>query len=221
MNVRGACAAIAALASLACGGVASAHAAGAGADPACGVFALTRSAGGDRWALPHGFVRARSESLWTRAGALKRDHDYVVDGLRGELRVMTPPAPGDTLWVSYCWLLAPPPLEYWRHRFTPLPPAPAAPGAQDTAQSPRPRPSTGRDLAPQAGGPSLAVTGNKTIAVEFGSSQDAALRQSLDLAVAGTLAPGVELTGVLSDRNTPLSVAGSTQDLQSLDRVLI
>jgi hypothetical protein len=46
-------------------------------------------------------------------------------------------------------------------------------------------------------------------------------RQSLDLSVSGTLAPGVELTGVLSDRNTPLTAEGSTQDLQSLDRVLL
>src|SRR5207253_4723452 len=57
--------------------------------------------------------------------------------------------------------------------------------------------------------------------VEFGSSQDAFLRQSLDLAVSGTLAPGVELTGALSDRNTPLTAAGSTRDIQSLDRLLI
>src|SRR5205823_11073877 len=79
----------------------------------------------------------------------------------------------------------------------------------------------GRDLGSAPGGSSLSVTGNKTVAVEFGSSQDAALRQSLDLAVGGTLAPGIQLTGVLSDRNTPLSATGSTQDLQALDRVLL
>jgi hypothetical protein len=67
----------------------------------------------------------------------------------------------------------------------------------------------------------MNITGNKTIAVDFGASQDAFLRQSLDLAVSGTLAPGVELTGVLSDRNTPVTTTGATQDLQSLDRVLI
>ena len=221
MNVRRVCAALAALASLACGAVSPAPAASIAPDPACGVFALTRSAGGDRWTLPHGFVRAGSDSLWTRHGPLRRNHDYALDALRGELRVLAPPAPGETLWVALCWLHVPPPLEYSRNRFLPLPPVPAASGARDTTQAAPPRPATGRDLAVQPGGSSLAVTGNKTIAVEFGSSQDAALRQSLDLAVAGTLAPGVELTGILSDRNTPLSVAGSTQDLKSLDRVLI
>src|SRR5262249_51694002 len=61
----------------------------------------------------------------------------------------------------------------------------------------------------------------KTLAVDFGSAQDASLRQSLDLSVSGRVAPGVELTGVLSDRDTPLSAAGATQDIQSLDRVLV
>ncbi len=219
--MRRACAALAALALFGCGAARTARASVSAADPACGVFALTRSAGGDRWTLPHGFVRAGSDSLWTRHGPLRRDHDYVLDALRGEVRLLTPPAPGETLWVASCWLLLPPPLELFRHRFQPLPAATGASGARDTSQAAPPRPSTGRDLTTQPAGASLAVTGNKTIAVEFGSSQDAALRQSLDLAVAGTLAPGVELTGVLSDRNTPLGVAGSTQDLQSLDRVLI
>ena len=64
------------------------------------------------------------------------------------------------------------------------------------------------------------MSGNKTLAVDFGSSQDAFLRQSLDLAVSGSLAPGVRLTGVLSDRDLPLNAGGTTEGLQSLDRVL-
>jgi hypothetical protein len=83
------------------------------------------------------------------------------------------------------------------------------------------RPSTQRDPTSAPSGAALAVNGNKTLAVEFGSAQDAALRQSLDLSVSGHIAPGVELTGVLSDRDTPLSAAGATQDIQSLDRVLV
>src|SRR6185503_12011541 len=81
--------------------------------------------------------------------------------------------------------------------------------------------ATGRSPSIAASGTELSLTGNKTIAVDFGSGQDAFLRQSLDLAVSGTLAPGVEMTGALSDRNTPLGAAGATQSLQSLDRVLI
>jgi hypothetical protein len=190
-------------------------------DPGCGVTPIVVVAGEGHYALPHGFIRVRSDSVWTRRGPLVRDRDYVLDRLRGDLRVLASTVPGETLWVASCWLLAPPPLEYARQRYRPLPLAPAGAAAPDTAAPPPVRPSTGRDITTAPGGASLAVTGNKTVAVEFGSSQDAALRQSLDLAVGGTLAPGIELTGVLSDRNTPLSVAGSTQDLQSLDRVLI
>src|SRR5262249_15510139 len=85
----------------------------------------------------------------------------------------------------------------------------------------RERPGVPRSTTEAPPGTSIAIQGNKTIAVDFGSNQDAFLRQSLDLAVSGTLAPGVELTGVLSDRNTPLTTSGSTKDLQSLDRLLI
>ena len=81
------------------------------------------------------------------------------------------------------------------------------------------RPSTGRDPSSAPSGSALAVNGNKTLAVDFGSTQDAALRQSLDLSLSGRIAPGVEITGVLSDRDTPISAEGTTQDLQSLDRV--
>jgi hypothetical protein len=199
---------------------ARAAAAAAGDDPACGTFALTSAAASGRYVLPHGFVRAGSDSVWTARGPLRRGVDYALDALRGEVRVLVPTAPGETLWVATCWLLEPPPLEYRLHEYHPVSPS-AAPASADSAAAPRPRPATGRDPGEAIAGSSLAVTGNKTVAVEFGSAQDAALRQSLDLAVRGTLAPGVELSGVLSDRNTPLSAAGSTQDLQALDRVLI
>ncbi len=202
--------------------VVSARAGRADVVPGCGTFALPASSGGDRWTLPHGFVRPGTDSVWTRRGALVRGRDYVLDAVRGELRVLPVIAPGETLWVACCWLLDPPPVELWRQRWQPLPPeSPAAAAPRESTTAAPVRAATGRDLRSAPGGASLAVTGNKTVAVEFGSSQDAALRQSLDLAVSGTLAPGVELTGVLSDRNTPLAVQGSTQDLQSLDRVLL
>ncbi|HYM81510.1 MAG TPA: hypothetical protein VEY91_08870, partial [Candidatus Limnocylindria bacterium] len=97
----------------------------------------------------------------------------------------------------------------------------AAADSARLASTPVPRPITARSPVEAPAGTSLTLNGNKTVAVDFGSSQDAFLRQSLDLAVSGSLAPGVEVTGVLSDRNTALSATGTTQDLQSLDRVLL
>lgn len=191
----------------------------AGEDPGCGVVMRVVGARDDHVRLPHGFIREGSDSLWTRRGPLRRGIDWVLDPLRGDVRLLADVPAGDTLWVATCWLQDPPPLAYSKQEFRPAAAGEAAPA--DSGLRAAPRPSTGRDIGTAPGGASFAVTGNKTIAVDFGSSQDAALRQSLDLAVSGAIAPGVELTGVLSDRNTPLGVSGSTQDLQSLDRVLI
>jgi hypothetical protein len=191
-------------------------------DPACGVSALVQQSGTVAYRFPHAFLRPGSDSVWTRAGAWRRGVDYGVDLARGELRLLREPVPGDTIWVGACWLMVPPPTEFQLYAWRPTgAPAESATASAAPATSAGARPSTGRSPTVAATGTDLTLTGNKTIAVDFGSSQDAFLRQSLDLAVSGTLAPGVELTGVLSDRNTPLSAAGATQDLQSLDRVLI
>lgn len=202
--------------------LAAAARAGEWSDPSCGVTPIVGSASQGRFRLPRTFLRAGSDSAWTRARPWVRGSDYVLDALRGEVRLLAPLAPGETLWVAACGLLAPPPLDYAPHVYRPAPAGqPAAATAADSAAAPVARPSTARDVAGAPLGATLAVTGNKTVAVDFGSSQDAALRQSLDLAVSGQVAPGVELTGVLSDRNTPLTSGGATQDLQSLDRVLV
>ncbi len=194
-------------------------------DPACGVCVLVTRPGTLIYRLPHGFVRAGSDSVTARTRRLERGHDYLLDALRGDLRLLREPVAGETLWVSTCWLLAPPPLELQLARYRP--PSPAAESAAATAAGAPPaagtgtRPGSVRTPFAAPAGTSLTLTGNKTLAVDFGSSQDASLRQSLDLAVSGALAPGVTLMGVLSDRNTPLTASGSTQDLQALDRVLI
>ncbi len=188
-------------------------------DPGCGTSALALHPGTLVYALPHSFIRTGSDSAWTRLGPWRAGTDYVLDPLRGELRLLRDPGAGDTLWVRACWLMTPPPLEIQLNRYRPVshgPDSVAAPAAP-----PAVRPGAARALGRAPSGAALTLTGNKTIAVDFGSLQDAFLRQSLDLALSGTLAPGVQLTGVISDRNTPLTGAGTTQDLQALDRVLI
>jgi hypothetical protein len=198
--------------------------------PACFTLAFVPEAGVAALRLPRGFLRTGSDSVWTRSLVWQRQRDYRFDLLRGDLRLLRTTAPGETVWVRACGLVNPPALEYVRQVYRP---AGSVANAAGTPGSPRiangdslglaasPRPGTARDPTGAPAGTALAVTGNKTIAVEFGSAQDAALRQSLDLSVSGHVAPGVELTGVLSDRDTPLSAAGATQDLQSIDRVLV
>ncbi|HET7224123.1 MAG TPA: hypothetical protein VFK69_00310, partial [Candidatus Eisenbacteria bacterium] len=188
-------------------------------DPACGRLPVAMSGTTIVYRLPHGFLRAGGDSAVAREGTWRRGVDYLLDDTRGELRLLRMPVPGDTLWLDVCWLADPPPLEVQLQQYRPT-----APDQPDSlaAQPPAPeRPVTAHSVRDAPSGASLAITGNKTLAVEFGSSQDAVLRQSLDLAVTGTLAPGVQLTGVLSDRSTPLGTTGATQDLQSLDHVLL
>ena len=191
-------------------------------DPSCLTSVLVPGSGVAVIRLPRGFLRAGTDSVWSRSGPWLAGRDYRLDLLRGDLRLLRVVAPGDTVWVRACGLVAPPGLEYQRQVYRP---ARAVGTADTTAVRPElaasARPATARDPGVAPAGAALAVTGNKTIAVEFGSAQDAALRQSLDLSVSGHVAPGVELTGLLSDRNTPLSAAGATQELQSLDRVLV
>ena len=213
---------VACLAACAAGVAVGNAAAGEVEDPSCGVMVVPRPAGRLTLRLPHAFLRPGRDSVWTRSGALAAGTDYLIDRLRGELRLLVDPPLADTLWVRACWLLEPPPLERQLAAWHPAAPAPAVPESASTQPPGRaPRPAVARDPSAAPSGAALTVTGNKTIAVDFGTSQDAALRQSLDLAVSGQLAPEVTLTGVLSDRNTPLSAEGGTQELQALDRVLI
>jgi hypothetical protein len=188
-------------------------------DPACGEMRLPTRQDQVVYLLSHGFLKAGGERVTGRDGAWRRGSDYVLDALRGELRLLRAPLPGDTLSVEACWLLAPPPLERAWLRYRPASSASPDTARLDAGAPAFSRAAVARNPNETPTGTTLALTGNKTIAVDFGSQQDAFLRQSLDLTVSGSLAPGVEVAGVLSDRNTPLTPQGSTTDLQSLDRV--
>jgi hypothetical protein len=189
-------------------------------DPSCGRMAVAVHAGTLVYRLPHAFLSPGSDSVRTATGVWVRDHDYALDMLHGELRLLREPVPGDTVWVDACWLLAPPPLEAERRHYRPA--APVAAAVPDTAPAVPERAGIARDrLDATSDGMSLNVAGSKMLAVDFGSNQDAALRQSLDLTLSGRLSPTMELTGVLSDHNAPLLAGGSTQDLQAFDRVML
>lgn len=200
-------------------GLASIGPSHAAEDPSCQTTPIVQRPAQVVYRLGRTFLVAGSDSVWSAVRPWVRGQDYALDALRGDLRLLRAASPGETLWVAACGLVEPPALEYARQRYRP------ADAPRDSAPDPggaaTPRPATGRAPSLAPSGAQLAVTGNKTIAVEFGSQQDAALRQSLDLSVSGAVSPGLTLTGVLTDRDTPLSAQGATQDLQSIDRVLV
>jgi hypothetical protein len=191
-------------------------------DPSCATWTVVERADAVLYPLPRTFLRAGTDSVLARRRAFVRGQDYVLDPAHGILRLLHTPVPGETLWVSACFLLSAPPTERQYASYRPAR-ATADSTAADTSSEPalRPRPVTARVPSEAPAGSALSLTGNKTIAVEFGSAQDPSLKQSLDLAVTGTLAPGVELAGVLSDRNVALTPGGATAGVQAIDRLLL
>src|SRR5206468_2437166 len=190
-------------------------------DPSCGVLMIVQRSDQVIYPLPRRLLSADRDSVWSRSRTFTADQDYGLERTRGVLRLRVPPVPGETLWVRVCGLVDPPELSAQYATYRPARAAPDTAADSTLADLGPTRPGIVRSTTESPPGTSLAIQGNKTIAVDFGSNQDAFLRQSLDLTVSGSLAPGVELTGVLSDRNTPLTATGSTRDLQSLDRLLI
>lgn len=67
----------------------------------------------------------------------------------------------------------------------------------------------------------LVVGGSKTFVVEVGSNRDATLRQSLDLTLRGRVTRDVELSAVLSDRDSPVTPEGTSSELEELDKIFI
>ncbi len=66
----------------------------------------------------------------------------------------------------------------------------------------------------------LDVGGAKRIQVTVGGNRDLELSQALRVHITGQMADGVEVAAMLSDRNLPLGLEGSTRNLQELDRVM-
>ena len=166
--------------------------------------------------------------------ALRAGEEILFDATERRVVLRAPFQSGDTLWLRYrtlpvtlaaaygevpAWAAgAAPPEEAEPVRLAAVGSA-GIPGAGARAEVGGPH-AVPDETAP-AGGPKLDITGSKSLVVESGSSRDAALRQSLDVSASGDLGGGVRLTAVLSDRDAPITNAGSTLDLQEIDQVLV
>ena len=109
--------------------------------PACFTLAFVPEAGVAALRLPRGFLRAGSDSVWTRSLVWQRQRDYRFDLLRGDLRLLRTTAPGETVWVKACGLVNPPALEYVRQVYRPAGSVANAAGTPGSA-----RPANGDSL---------------------------------------------------------------------------
>jgi len=69
--------------------------------------------------------------------------------------------------------------------------------------------------------PGLRFGGSKTFDINVGSDRQAALNQTLRLAISGKLTDDITLNAVISDQSVPITPEGDTRELNELDRVLI
>lgn len=161
-----------------------------------------------RYQLPRGWIDPRTFTLERRGVSLQRGVDFLLDPRRGTLRMLRFEE-GDTVSFRYRAFPASPRDEFRLH--VPY-------RAEDSSAVSPERPPLRVEETPFG---RLQIAGSKTFAVEVGSQQDLALKQSLDLTVRGMIGRNVSVNAILTDRDTPLQPEGTSAQLDELDRVLV
>jgi hypothetical protein len=152
-----------------------------------------------------------SDSVRVGTALLVRNVDYTITELDGTLVLTEPLMRGQVLSVSALRSLQVLPKLSRRSR----------PDDNDSrivaSASTRKKRTVRRTESQNSTG--VRVRGVKRLSVAVGTSSEPALSQSLKLEVTGTVAEGVEIRGLLSDRSLPIQASGRTQSIQDLDRV--
>ncbi|MEW5994148.1 MAG: hypothetical protein AB1744_07105, partial [Candidatus Zixiibacteriota bacterium] len=151
-----------------------------------------------------------SDSLFLNGSLLQRNVDYSFDQKRAafDLSAITFHS-HDTLHITY------EPLPGWlRPTYgRPIPQAGSSPISPPEIPA---RPKTVRqpEIAPQ-----ISITGAKSFVFSARSAGASNFSQTLDLHLEGTLAPGIEVTGTVSDRGYDPAYGPSNSRLSELDRI--
>ena len=156
-----------------------------------------------------------SERVWTGDSLLVRDLDYELNYTDGLLLFARERPRGAEVLVRFRQLPQVLPRVY-RRRERSLQRAPARRPVQRRRRRAASHATELYDEAPSR----LDVGGAKRIRVTVGGSRDLELNQALRVHITGEMADGVEVAAMLSDRNLPLGLDGSTRNLQELDRVM-
>ena len=166
--------------------------------------------------LPDVFVIADSDSVRVDGEALTRGVDYEIDHDRGTVTVVSAVPDDGVVTITYRFI----PLNLKKtHRRAVLESLAALPPGftKDALLLER----TDTPAGPPPASHGLSVGGAKTFGITVGSNRDATLEQSLRLNISGRVTRDVSVTAYLSDQNTPLVPEGDTEELRSLDKVLI
>jgi hypothetical protein len=151
-----------------------------------------------------------TDSVFRRGQLLVRGTDYSLEGVPLRFRYSGyQPQTVDTIEIRYRrwpeWLSG-----SWGN---PILPATAV-------QSTIPKPTVATDQTKNAGaGGAVEITGAKTFRVTSGPGVGSAFGQSLDLAIAGKLSPGVRIDGAISDRGYEPINGYANSRLDEFDRL--
>ena len=126
--------------------------------------------------------------------------DYRLDYDGGRLILLSEPLPPSrSLLVSY--------------RYLPL-------AAESLArESEVPRNLFSRQAEYVGKGDRIEISGSKGVGLKLASGSGLGIVQSLDVVLSGELATGLRFEGVLSDQDLPVTVAGTTAELEELDEI--
>lgn len=168
-----------------------------------------------RHTLPHRWIQGSSFELLLGEEPLLRGIDFLLDPRRGTVRLLRELPGGSVLTARYRRFPRDFPEEFRRRR-PQFPAESREPAAVRNGASAEHLAS-----AEDADGSRLQIAGSKTFAVEVGTQEEFAFRQSLDLSVRGTVGRSVSVRAILTDRNTPLLPDGTSTSLEEVDRVLV
>ncbi len=189
--------------------------------------------------LPDALVYSGSDSLSIDGRALVRGLDYVIDHSIGRLVLSAAVSESARITLTYRYYPIPAHAVYRRSVLDPeagLPDLflrrggePDSGGVHATGGAQADSGGLGaRVVAAAPGSPagrekpaSLRVGGAKSFGITVGSDRDLRLEQSLRLNISGRITRDVSVTAYLSDQNTPLVPEGDTEELRSLDKVLV
>lgn len=154
-------------------------------------------------------VTLGSDAVTSDGELLARGTDYVIDYKQGIVYLARRAELGTLLRVAYFVMPVPLRPVYQLREVTE--------GSRCLAAE-RGTPVAVKKLKPAY---DLKASGSKTISLETGSLTDFRMSQAFDLTIAGKVGEGVEIRGILSDKDMSLGQYGSTSRIGDLDRVFM